>query len=64
MNEKGLLLAMSVTSGTVANCSEVLSLIENLKTEGLIADRTYDTDEIITFSAEHYKIVVILQKEM
>ena len=28
----------------------------------LIADRAYDTDEIITFSAEHYKIVVIPSK--
>ena len=33
-----------------------LSLIENLKAEGLIADRAYDTDEIITFSVEHYKM--------
>ena len=62
MNEKGLPLAVSVTSGTVADCSETLSLIEILKAEGLIADRAYDTDEIITFSAEHYKIVVIPSK--
>ena len=37
MNEKGLPLAVSVTSGTVADCSEALSLIENLKAESLIA---------------------------
>lgn len=63
MNEKGLPLAVSITSGTVADCSEAVSLIENLKSEGLIADRAYDTDEIITFSAEHYKIVVIPPKK-
>ena len=62
VNEKGLPLAVSITSGTVADCTEAVSLIENLKAEGLIADRAYDTDEIITFSVEHYKIVVIPPK--
>ena len=63
INEKGLPLAVSITAGTVADCSEAVSLIENLKSEGLIADRAYDTDEIITFSVEHYKIVVIPPKK-
>ena len=63
INEKGLPLAFSITAGTVADCSEAVSLIENLKSEGLIADRAYDTDEIITFSVEHYKIVVIPPKK-
>ena len=63
VNEKGLPIVVSITSGTVADCSEALSLIENLKAEGLIADRACDTDEIITFSVEHYKIVVIPPKK-
>lgn len=63
INEKGLPLAFSITAGTVADCSEAVSLIENLKSEGLIADRAYDTDEIIHFSTENYKIVVIPPKK-
>ncbi len=35
---------------TIKNILE--KIFENLKAEGLITDRAYDTDEIITFCAE------------
>ena len=57
-------LAVSITAGTIADCTEAIPLIENLKADGLIADRAYDTGEIITYSVEHYKIVVIPPKKI
>ena len=41
-----------VTAGTVADCSQALPLIEGIEAECLLADRAYDTNEIITAATE------------
>ena len=38
---------LAVTEGTVADCSQVLPLIEGIEAECLLADKAYDTNEII-----------------
>ena len=36
-----------MTEGTVADCSQALPLIEGIAAECLLADKAYDTNEII-----------------
>ena len=38
---------LAVTEGTVADCSQALPLIEGIEAECLLADKAYDTNEII-----------------
>ena len=38
---------LAVTGGTVADCAQPLPLIEGIGAECLLADKTYDTNEII-----------------
>ena len=38
---------LAETEGTVADCSQALPLIEGIEAECLLADRAYDTNEII-----------------
>ena len=38
---------LAVTAGTVADCSQALPLIEAIKAEHLLADKAYDTNEIV-----------------
>ena len=38
---------LAVTEGTVADCSQALPLIEGIDAECLLADKAYDTNEII-----------------
>ena len=41
-----------VTAGTVADCSQALPLIEGIEAECLLADKAYDTNEIIAAATE------------
>ncbi len=41
-----------VTEGTVADCSQALPLIEGIAAEHLLADKAYDTNEIIDTATE------------
>ena len=43
---------LAVTKGTVADCSLALPLIEGIEAECLLADRAYDTNEIIAAATE------------
>ena len=43
---------LAVTKGTVADCSLALPLIEGIEAEYLLADRAYDTNEIIAAATE------------
>jgi len=36
-----------ITEGTKADCTEAINLIDGIQAKNLIADRGYDTDEII-----------------
>lgn len=43
----GMLIQAIVTDGPRADCKETIPLIQNLPCKVLLADRGYDTDEII-----------------
>ena len=43
---------VQVTAGTVADCTRVLPLIEGIEAECLLADKAYDTNEIIAAAME------------
>ena len=43
---------LAVTGGTVADCSQALPLIAGIEAECLLADKAYDTNEIISALGE------------
>ncbi len=43
---------LAVTEGTSADCSQALTLIEGIEAECLLADKAYDTNEIIAAATE------------
>ena len=43
---------LAVTGGTVADCSQALPLIKGIEAECLLADKAYDTDEIIAAATD------------
>ena len=48
----GMPLRVIVTSGAVADCSQAMPLIEGIVAECLMADKAYDTNEIIAATSE------------
>ena len=54
---------MSVTTGTCADCAEALPLIEGLQADALIADKAYDTNEILGHAAARHMAPVIPPKK-
>lgn len=52
-------LRVLVTSGTVADCTQAGVLIEGLNAEYLLADRGFDSDEIIMLAQEQGMTPVI-----
>lgn len=51
-----------LTEGTVADCKCALDLLKGLEIEGLLADRGYDTNEILDYAQEHHIKAVIPPK--
>ena len=43
---------LAVTEGTVADCTQALPLIEGIEAQCLLADKAYDTNEIIAGATE------------
>lgn len=54
---------MFITSGTVADCTQGSRLIEGLTAEYLLADKGYDSNEIIDVATEQEMTVVIPPKK-
>ena len=52
-----------VTSGTVADCTQACKLIEGIEAENLIADKGYDSNEIVEFAETAGMQVVIPPKK-
>ena len=48
----GMPVRLAVTEGTVADCSQALALIEGIEAKCLLADKAYDTNEIIATARE------------
>ena len=45
--ENGMPIRIIVTDGTTADCTQGCKLIENIEAGGLLADRGYDSNDII-----------------
>jgi hypothetical protein len=52
-----------ITKGTRADCKEAIHLIEGITAEALLADRGYDTNEMIAYAASAGMEVVIPPKK-
>ena len=52
VNENGLPVNVLITSGTVADCSKAIELIDRLEGDIVIADKGYDSTEIVEFVEE------------
>ena len=50
IDSHGMPVRLAVTEGTVADSSQALPLIEGIEAEYLLADKAYDTNEIIAGS--------------
>ena len=59
----GMPVRVFITEGTRADCKEAVRLIEDIPAEYLLADRGYDTDEIVEFAEENGMIAVIPPKK-
>jgi transposase len=51
-----------ITQGTTADCQQACTLIEGIQADALLADRAYDTDEIVEYGATTETEIVIPPK--
>jgi len=58
-NELGMPLIFKITAGQNDDCSEAIGLIEKSKNANIIADKGYDSDEIVNYIQAKGKIAVI-----
>ncbi len=63
MDAYGLPVRVIVTKGTEADCKQTCNLIEGFEEEYLLADRGYDSNQIIKQTDEQGIIVVIPPKK-
>jgi len=59
----GVPVRILVTAGIINDCTKATELIENIDTNGLIADCGYDTNEIVSFAIDANMQVVIPPKK-
>ena len=59
----GMPVRILVTEGTRADCKEAVHLIEGISAEALLADRGYDTDDILAYALSHGMEAVIPPKK-
>ena len=52
VNDNGLPVKVLITSGTVADCSKAIELIDGLEGDIVVADKGYDSTEIVEFVEE------------
>ncbi len=63
MDAVGNPVRILITSGTTADCSEARNLIDGLEAGHLLADRGYDSNEIINQAESQGMLVVIPPKK-
>ena len=57
--ENGMPIRIIVTDGTTADCTQGCKLIENIEAGGLLADRGYDSNDIINKAiSQNMKVVI------
>ena len=59
----GMPVRILVTEGTRSDCKEAIHLIEGISAEALLADRGYDTNEIVAYAQDAGMDVVIPSKK-
>ena len=60
---RGLPVRVLVTSGTTADCTQALALLEGFAAESVLADRGYDTNKILKAASRAGMKVVIPPKK-
>ena len=59
----GMPVRILVTEGTRADCKEAVRLIKGISAEVLLADRGYDTNDILSYALSAGMVAVIPQKK-
>jgi transposase len=59
VDANGMPIRVIVTAGTKADCKQAIPLIKGIAADMLLADRGYDTNEIIEYATAHQMQVVI-----
>lgn len=59
VDANGMPVRVLITEGTRADCKEAIHLIDGLSAETLLADRGYDTNQIIAYAADAGMNIVI-----
>ena len=63
VDSSGMPVRVIVTEGTRADCKEAVHLIQGIDAENLLADRGYDTSEIVSYATTAGMNVVIPPKK-
>jgi len=63
VDANGMPVRFIVTEGTVADCTKAIELITDINAGELLADKAYDTNEIISFATENGMTVTIPSKK-
>ena len=63
VDANGMPVRVLVTEGTRADCKEAVHLIEGISAEVLLADRGYDTNDILAYAVSAGMAVVIPPKK-
>jgi len=63
VNANGMPVRVTITKDTTADCTQACHLIEGLDAGALLADRAYDSNEIVAYALEAGIEVVIPPKK-
>ena len=63
MDESGRPIRVIITAGTVNDCTKANELTEGIEHEALLADKAYDTNDIVDKAVENGLLVVIPPKK-
>ncbi|CAO5682776.1 MAG: IS5 family transposase ISMasp6 [Holosporales bacterium] len=62
MDAHGLPVRTTITSGTVANCKQAIHLIEGINAQNLLADKAYNTNQIVDEVKKNINPVILPKK--
>ena len=62
VDSNGMPINFIITAGTTADCTQAISLLDGLSPGYVLADRGYDTDEIVQYMEKNSAVAVIPPK--
>jgi transposase len=62
VDENGMPIRTIITNGTPADCTKVSELIDGVKVKYLVADKAYDSDEIVNTAIRNKALPIIPPK--